>query len=194
MNKLNKIGLSVLALLALTSCADPIEKVVQENIEGFNAQDVQQVMMTIDDRSPDYASTKAKTEELIQAYNLQFEIKSMAITKKPLDESKQAEKMQAENQDATGLDSLLDDAAITEEDRAKQEQRKREEAEKMQNKALIAEVKVVQVTRSNDASGRYKDNQINVIHTLHKYPTDPEPAWKIYKSEVKSVDEISKEG
>lgn len=194
MNKLGKIGLSLLALLAVSSCADPIEKVVQQNLEGFNVQDIEQVMSTIDERSPDYQATAAKTKELIEGYNLEYEIKSMSIIRKPVDESKQAEKLQAENQDATGLDNLLDDAAITEEDRAKQEERKREEAEKMQNKALTAEVKVVQVTRSKDNTGRYRDNQINVIHTLHKYPTDPEPVWKIYKSEVTAVDPVSKEG
>lgn len=193
MKRLIKVGLGLLALFTVSSCADPIEKVVTQNIEGFNAQDIKEVMETIDKRSPDYENTEAKTKELIQAYNLTYEIKSMSITEKPMDESKQMEKLQTENQDATGLDSLLDDAAITEEDRAKQEQRKREESEKMQNKALVAKVKVVQVTRSKDNTGRYKDNQINVIHTLHKYPTDEEPVWKIYKSEVTAVDSVSKE-
>lgn len=194
MKRLIKVGLGVLALFAVSACASPIEKVVTQNIEGFNAQDIKEVMGTIDKRSPDYENTEAKTKELIQAYNLVYEIKSMSITEKPLDESKQMEKLQTENEDATGLDSLLNDAAITEEDRAKQEQRKREEAEKMQSKALIAKVKVVQVTRSKDNTGRYKDNQINVIHTLHKYPTDEDPTWKIYKSEVTAVDPVSKEG
>lgn len=194
MKRLIKVGLGLLALFAVSSCADPIEKVVTQNIEALNAENHTGVMETIDKRSPDYENTARKTQELIDSYNLSYEIKSMSITEKPMDESKQTEKLQAENQDATGLDSLLDDAAITEEDRAKQEQRKREEAEKMQNKALVAKVKVVQVNRNKDNTGRYKDNQINVIHTLHKYPTDEEPTWKIYKSEVAAVDPVSKEG
>ena len=194
MNKLNKIGLGILTLLAVSSCADPIEKVVQQNLEGFNNQDITAVMETIDSNSPDYQATQAKTKALIEGYNLEYEIKSMSIIRKPMDESKQMEKMQQENQDDTALNSLLDDAAITEEDRARQEQRQREEAEKKQNQALSAEVKVVQVTRSKDATGRYKDNQINVIHTLHKYPTAPDAGWKIYKSVVTAVEPVSKEG
>lgn len=194
MKQLKRILWGALVSIALTSCADPIEKVVQANIDGFNNRSLDEVMATIDDKSPYYEATKKTSEELINAYNLQFEIQSMSITRRPQDESKQMQKIQEENQDGTGLDALLDDAAITEEDRARQEERKRAEAAKLQNRALQAEVKVVQVTRSTDVAGTYKDNQINVVHTLHKYPTDENPEWKIFKSEVRKAAEIGKEG
>lgn len=185
------VGLA--ALLVLTSCADPVEKVVRTNIKGLQEQDVEMVMSTIDKTSPAYDNTRAEVSRLLQDYNLTFKIESLDIIQKPENEQKAMEKAMAENQDATGLDEAID-SFITEEERADAEERKREQQMAAAKRPLIAKVKVVQVTETKDkADNRFHSNRVQVVHTLHKYPTDENPEWKIYESDIRDVDVLSDE-
>lgn len=185
--KYAKIVLGMGAMLALTACGDPVEKVVKANLEGFQKQDIEKVMATIDPNSPAYEGTKSQVDRLMQDFNLEFRIEQMTIIEKPDDEKKAMEKAAAESHDSTGLDEAID-TFITDDDKAKAEAKKREEEKAKAKRPLIARVKVVQVTRAKGGSPRFLDNRVQVVHTLHKYPTDPNPEWKIYKSDIRAVD------
>lgn len=191
MKNLN-LMLGAAALLLLSACGDPIEKVVKDNLEGFQKQDITKVMATIDPSSPAYESTRTQTERLLQDYNLDFRIESMTIIEKPDDEKKAAEKAAAESHDATGLDEAID-SFITEEEKAVAERKKREQEKAKARQPLIARVKVVQVTRDKGESQRFLDNRVQVVHIMHKYPTDTKPEWKIYKSDIKAVDILKRD-
>ena len=113
---------------------------------------------------------------------------------KPLDEKKEMERAAQENQDLTGLNAAID-SFITEEEQAAAEERQRQEAAALSKRPLKAEVKVTQLTRSTDANTKnFFDNRVTVIHTLHKYPTDENPEWKIYSSDIRDVKVIADEG
>lgn len=188
-----KVVLGVVAALALTACQDPVEKVVRQNLEGFQKNDVTKVMDTIDPNSPAYASTKAQVERLLQDYNLDYRIESLTIIEKPDDEAKAMEKAAAETHDSTELDAAME-GFVTEGEKAAAERKKHEEEQASAKRPLIARVKVVQVTRSKNAEDeRFLDNRVQVVHTLHKYPTDENPEWKIYKSDIRTVDIIKNE-
>lgn len=185
------VGLS--ALLVLASCANPVEKVVRTNLEGLQKQNIELVMSTIDKTSPAYESTRKEVSRLLQDYNLEFKFESLDVIKQPENEQKAMEKAMVENQDATGLDEAID-SFITEEERAEAENKKHEQQMASAKNPLIAQVKVVQVTRPRDkADERFHSNRVQVIHTLHKYPTDEKPEWKIYESDIRSVDVIANE-
>lgn len=180
------VGLS--ALLVLTACSDPIEKVVRTNLEGLEKQNVETVMSTIDPQSPAYDSTRKEVTRLLQDYNLDFKIESIDVIQKPADEQKAMEKAMKENEDTTGLDDAID-SFITEEERANAEAKKRAKEVAAAKRPLIAKVKVVQITRTKDEeTNKFYNNKVQVIHTLHKYPTDEKPEWKIYSSDIRSVD------
>ena len=188
-----KVVLGIMAALALTACQDPVEKVVRQNLEGFQKQDIEKVMSTIDTNSPAYATTKAQVDRLLQDYNLDYRIESLTIIEKPDDEAKAMEKAAADTHDSTELDEAME-GFVTEDEKAAAERKKKEEAEAASKHPLIAKVKVVQVTRSKSAEdARFLDNRVQVVHTLHKYPTDEKPEWKIYKSDIRTVDIIKNE-
>ncbi|MEZ0374505.1 MAG: hypothetical protein ACAI44_35785 [Candidatus Sericytochromatia bacterium] len=189
--KYTHVMLGLGAMLALTACGDPVEKVVKQNLEGFQKQDIEKVMATIDQSSPVYEGTKAQVDRLMQDFNLEFRIESMTIIEKPDDEKKAMEKAAAESHDTTGLDEAID-TFITEDEKEKAEAKKREQEKANARRPLIARVKVVQVTRDRGASPRFLDNRVQVVHTLHKYPTDAKPEWKIYKSDIRAVEILPK--
>jgi len=184
-----KVVLGFGAMLALTACGgDPVEKVVKSNLEGFQKQDLTKVMATIDPNSPAYEGTKSQVERLLQDFNLEFRIESMTIIEKPDDEKKAMEKAAHDSHDTTGLDEAID-TFITEDEKAAAEAKKKEQEKANKLRPLIARVKVVQVTRAKGGSPRFLDNRVQVVHTLHKYPTEGEKAeWKIYKSDIRAVD------
>ncbi|MGV3526052.1 MAG: hypothetical protein ACO1RX_17665 [Candidatus Sericytochromatia bacterium] len=189
-----KVVLGVTALLMLTACQDPIEKVISQNLEGLKKQDVEMVMQTVDTQSPSFDATRTQVTRLLQDYNLDFQIESMDIIKKPMDEKKEIAEAKAENQDTTGLDEAIEDF-ITEEERADAEQKKRAEAIAKAQQPLVAVVKVVQVTRSKDSNAKpFLDNRVQVVHTLYKYPTDENPEWKIFSSDIRAVEPILNKG
>ncbi|MBF2051905.1 MAG: lipoprotein [Candidatus Sericytochromatia bacterium] len=191
---MKKVLLAASALLALTACSDPIEKVVTDNMAGLQSNDIDLVMSTIDPQSPAYESTRAQTARLLKDYNLEFKIESMSVMSKPLDEKKEMERAAQESQDLTGLNAAID-SFITEEEQAAAEERQRQEAAALSKRPLKAEVKVTQLTRSTDANTKnFFDNRVTVIHTLHKYPTDENPEWKIYSSDIRDVKVIADEG
>lgn len=190
--KYTKVLLGLGAMLALTACSDPVENVVKQNLEGFQKQDINKVLDTIDPTSPAYEGTKTESNRLMETYNLEYHIESMTVIEKPDDEKKAIEKAKVENQDPTGLDNAIGEF-VTEEDKAKAEARKREQEKANARRPLIARVKVVQVTRSKSGSGNFLDNRVTVVHTLHKYPTDPKPEWKIYKSDIRAVEILPSE-
>lgn len=179
-------------LVALSACQGDIEKVVQQNMDGFQNQDVDMIMTTIDKTSPTYDNTKAQATKLIKNYNLDFQIESMSVISKPADEAKAMEKAQQESQDATGIDSALD-TFINEDEKADAEAKKQQMEMEKSKQPLKAEVKVVQMTRKRDQASKFISNRVIALHTLHKYPMDENPEWKIYKSEILSVDEIPEE-
>lgn len=179
-------------LVALSACQGDIEKVVQKNVDGFKKQDVDMIMSTIDKQSPTYENTKAQATRLIKNYNLDFQIESMSVISKPADEAKEMEKAQQENQDSTGIDSALD-TFISEDDKADAAAKKQQQELEKSKQPLKAEVKVVQMTRKRDQGSKFISNRVIALHTLHKYPMDENPEWKIYKSEILSVDEIPEE-
>lgn len=190
--KYAKALLGLGAMLALTACSDPVEDVVKKNLEGFQKSDMPKVLETIDQTSPAYEGTKIQSARLLEN-NLEFRIESMTIIEKPDDEKKAMEKAKLESEDNTGLDEAID-SFITEEDKAKAEAKKREQEKANARRPLIARVKVVQVTRAKGGSPRFLDNRVTVVHTLHKYPTDAKPEWKIYKSDIRAVDILTNEG
>lgn len=188
-----KVVLGISAALALTACQDPVEKVVRQNLEGFQKQDVQKVMATIDPNSPAFGSTQAQIDRLMQDYNLDYRIESLTIIEKPDDEKKAMEKAAAETHETTELDEAIE-GFVTEDEKAAAERKKAEEARASTKRPLIARVKVVQVTRSKNAEdARFLDNRVQVVHTLHKYPTDEKPEWKIFKSDIRTVDILQDE-
>jgi len=190
MSKVLKGLLGMSVLLSLTACSDPIESVVKQNLQGLQKQDVDMVMDTIDTHSQHYDNTRAEVTRLLQDYNLDFKIESMSILTKPADEKKEMERASQENQDITGLDAAIN-SFITEEEQASAEQKKREEAVAASKRPLKAEVKVTQVTRTKSGNAkRFFNNRVTVVHTLHKYPTDDKPQWKIYASDIRAVDLI----
>lgn len=181
-------------MLALTACGGgDIEKVVQQNLEGFKKQDVDMVMETIDSQSPNYDNTRKQVTSLLKDYNLDFEIESMSVLSQPQDEAKEMEKVQKENADATGLNDALN-TFINEDERNQAEERKKKEEMANSKRPLKAEVKVVQITRTKEPSSRFLSNRVIAVHTLHKYPMDEKPEWKIYKSEIRSVEVLANEG
>lgn len=189
-----KVVLGLAALFMLTACQDPIEKVISQNLEGLKKQDVEMVMQTVDTQSPSFDATRTQVTRLLQDYNLDFQIESMDIIKKPRDEKKEIAEAKAENQDTTGLDEAIEDF-ITEEERADAEQKKRAEAIAKAQQPLVAVVKVVQVTRSKDSNAKpFLDNRVQVVHTLYKYPTDENPEWKIFSSDIRAVEPILNKG
>ena len=71
-------------------------------------------------------------------------------------------------------------------DREMVSSKKKELAES--KRPLVAKVKVVQITRQKKSNAsKFVDNRVLVVHTLHKYPTDEKPTWKIYSSDIRSV-------
>lgn len=179
------LGLALMA--GLTSCKKPVEKVVLQNIKALKTQDVNMFMETIDEKSPVYESTKSQLTELIQNYDLDFEIESMKIIEMPGNEAQAVEKAKSEGVDALG-GIEEDDLFINEEDRAKEEARKKEKEAEEASRALVARVKVTQRTKAKKSNvNEFKDNRVTVVHTLHKYPMDAMPEWKIYKSEITSA-------
>lgn len=186
-----KAMLGLGAMLALTACSDPVEKVVKDNLEGFQKQDITKVLATLDQTSPVYEGTKTEGYRMMQDYTLDYHIESMTVIEKPDDEKKAMEKAKLESEDTTGLDDAIG-SFVTEEDKAKAEAKKREQEKANARRPLIAKVKVVQVTRAKGDASNFLDNRITVIHTLHKYPTDAKPEWKIFKSDIRNV-EILKE-
>lgn len=185
--KFTKLLVGLTATALLSACGDPVVDVVKENIKGLQSQDLEMVMKTIDQNSPAFDKTKAATSQLLQDYNLDIQIVSIDVIKKPMDEAKAMEKAQQENQDLTGLNAELE-SYITEQEKDAAEEKKAQDAAAMAKKPLVAEVKVVQETRQKAGNAKtYVDNRLQVIHTLHKYPTDPEPVWKIYKSDVRAM-------
>lgn len=190
---MKKVLFAASALLALTACSDPIEKVVAQNIKGLQNNDIDLVMSTIDRHSPAYEGTRNQSSRLLKDYNLEFKIESISVVSKPSDEKKEIERVAQENQDLTGLNAAIDNF-ITEEEQAVAERREREEAAALSKRPLIAEVKVTQLTRSKDANTkRFFNNRVTVIHTLHKYPTDDKPEWKIYASDIRDIKVIAED-
>lgn len=187
MLKLKQWALVACASLLLTSCGDEITDVVKENVDALNAQDITRVMSTIDTHSEIYTTTKAEVENLIKRYDLEFEIEEVKIIKAPREEVSTAQEAE-KKQEAIKEEDL---AFITESERNEAERKKQEEEAAKVNRPYEAEVKVVQVTRSKSApSGRkfpFVNNKVTVVHTLRKYPTDENPAWKIYKSKVEAA-------
>ena len=179
----------ITACVLLTGCGgNEIEKVVRENIKGLQEQNIVKVMDTIDKQSPVYESTKTQVTRMIQDYNLDFKIESMDIIEQPGNEKQQEAKGKTEaSEDALGVTEELA-GMITEGERDKVlEEKRRKEAEE-KRRPLVARVKVVQVTRhKQNNKTRFADNQVLVVHTLHKYPTDEKPVWKIHNSDVRSV-------
>ena len=179
----------ITACIFLTGCGgNEIEKVVRENIKGLQEQNIVKVMDTIDKQSPVYESTKAQVTRMIQDYNLDFKIESMDIIEQPGNEKQQEAKGKPEeSEDALGVTEELA-GMITEGERDKVlEEKRRKEAEE-KRRPLVARVKVVQVTRhKQNNETRFADNRVLVVHTLHKYPTDEKPVWKIHNSDVRSV-------
>lgn len=174
--------------MLLTGCGgNEIEKVIQENLKGLQEQNVDKVMNTIDRQSPVYESTKDQVTQLIKDYNLDFKVESMDIIEQPTDEKQQLEKAQTENEDALGVTDELA-GMITEEDRDKAAEDKKKKALDDSKRPLVARVKVVQITRQKKSNAsKFTDNRVLVVHTLHKYPTDEKPVWKIYSSDIRSV-------
>lgn len=188
MKQLVKGILGLGALMALASCQDPVEKVVRQNLEGFQQQNVEKIMATVDDRSPAFEGTKKQVDRLLQDYNLDFKIESLTIIEKPDDEKKAIEKAAHEAEDTTELDEAID-GFVTEDQKAAAEHKHEEEEKANARRPLIARVKVVQVTRAKSSDEqRFLNNRVQVVHTLHKYPTDEKPEWKIYKSDIRAVD------
>lgn len=185
--------LGISAMFALVSCQDPVEKVVRQNLEGFQKLDAQKIMATYDDRSPAFESTKAQVDRLVQDFTLEFQIESLTIIEKPDDEKKAIEKAAHEAEDTTELDEAID-GFVTEEQKMAAEHKQHEAEKASATRPLIARVKVVQTTRAKKGSEqRFLDNRVQVVHTLHKYPADEKPEWKIYKSDIRVVDLIKSE-
>ncbi len=179
---------AIAACVLLTGCGgNEIEKVVRENIKGLQEQNIVKVMDTIDKQSPVYESTKAQVTRMIQDYNLDFKIESMDIIEQPGNDKQEAKPKTEEAEDALGVTEELA-GMITEGERDKVlEEKRRKEAEE-KRRPLVARVKVVQVTRhKQNNETRFADNRVLVVHTLHKYPTDEKPVWKIHNSDVRSV-------
>jgi len=182
-----KAMLGLGAMLALTACSDPVEKVVTDNLQGFQKQDINKVLATLDPSSPVYEGTKTEGARMMETFNLEYRIESMTVIEKPDDEKKAMDKAKLESQDTTGLDDAIG-SFVTEADKAKADQKKREQEKANARRPLIAKVKVVQVTRSKGDSSNFLDNRITVVHTLHKYPMDAKPEWKIYSSKITNVE------
>ena len=180
--------------LLLTGCGgSEIEKVIQENLKGMQEQNIEKVMNTIDPQSPVYEVTKEQVSKLIKDYNLEFKIESLTILKEPKNEKQEMEKAKADNQDALGVTEELS-GLITEQDRDKAEEARKKKELAESKKPLVAEVKVLQITRQkNNNNSKFVDNRVLVIHTLHKYPTDEKPTWKIYKSDIRSTTPLKKD-
>lgn len=185
--------LGVSAMLALVSCQDPVEKVVRQNLEGFQKQNTEKIMQTFDERSPAYEGTKAQVDRLLKGYELDFQIESLTIIEKPDDEKKAIEKAAHEAEDTTELDEAID-GFVTEEQKMAAEHKQHEAEKANASRPLIARVKVVQTTRAKKGSEqRFLDNRVRVVHTLHKYPADEKPEWKIFKSDIIAVDLLKSE-
>ena len=187
-----RTGAGLALLFALTACQGDIEKVVQKNMDGFQEQNVDMVMETIDTQSPNYDNTKAQVTKLIKNYNLDFHIDSISVISKPEDEAKAMEKAKQDSQDSTGLDSALD-TYINEDEKASAEAKKQQTQMEKSKMPLTAEVKVIQTTRKRDQASNFISNRVIVLHTLHKYPMDENPQWKIYKSDIVAVNELPEE-
>jgi len=174
--------------LLLTGCGgNEIEKVIQENLKGLQEQNVDKVMNTIDRQSPVYDATKEQVTQLIKDYNLEFKVESLDIIEQPANEKQQMEKAKAESQDALGVTEELA-GMITEDDRDKAAEARKKKELAESKRPLVAKVKVVQITRQKKSNAsRFVDNRVLVVHTLHKYPTDEKPTWKIYSSDIRSV-------
>lgn len=185
--KYTKLAIGLAAMALLSACGDPIADVVKQNIEGIQNQDLAMVMETIDQNSQAYEATEKATRRLLEEFNVDVQIVSMDIIEQPRDEAKAMEKAQQENEDLTGLNAELE-SFITEQEKEDAEAKAAADAAAMAKRPLIAKVKVVQETRQKDGNANtYMDNRLQVIHTLHKYPNDAEPTWKIYKSDVTSM-------
>lgn len=180
--------LGIAAFVLLTGCGgNEIEKVVRENLKGLQEQNVDKVMATIDRQSPVYDATKEQVIQLIKDYNLEFKVESLDIIEQPSNEKQQVEKVKTETEDALGVTEELA-GMITEADRNKALEEKRKKELEESKKPLVARVKVVQITRQKKSNiNKFTDNRVQVIHTLHKYPMDEKPAWKIYSSDIRSV-------
>lgn len=181
--------LGIAACVLLAGCGgNEIEKVVRENLKGLQEQNIDKVMATIDRQSPVYEATKEQVTQLMKDYNLEFKIESLDIIEKPNNEKQQVEKAKNEAQDALGVTEELA-GMITEADREKALEEKRKKELEESKKPLVARVKVVQITRQKKSNPTpFRDNRVLVVHTLHKYPMDEKPAWKIYSSDIRSVD------
>jgi hypothetical protein len=188
LNKVTSLLGATAVFFLLTGCGgNEIEKVVKDNLKGLQEQNVDMVMATIDRQSPVYDATKEEVTQLIKDYNLEFKIESLDIIEQPTNEKQQMEKAKSESQDALGVTEELA-GMITEADRDKamEEKKKKDLAES--RRPLIARVKVVQITRQKKTNAsKFIDNRVLVVHTLHKYPTDEKPSWKIYNSDIRSV-------
>jgi hypothetical protein len=56
-----------------------IEAAVRENLRALNAEDIDAYMATIDENSPVYDFTRSFTQQLIDNYNLRYEINSLEV-------------------------------------------------------------------------------------------------------------------
>jgi hypothetical protein len=171
--------------LGLTGCSDPVKQVVEQNMKGLQKQDINQVMSTIDSRSPVYAATEKQLTQLLQDYNIDFKIESIDVLERPKDVKKSYKaETPAENVDIFAED--LD--FITEEDKAAADKARRQREMDDKNKPWVAKVKVTQFARQKKGANPFLNNRVVVIHTLHKYPTDEKPTWKIYQSDIRDVE------
>lgn len=185
-----KLFIGSLSALLLVGCGDPIEDVVYKNIEGLNSKDVDMVMETIDDRNEEvYEETKKQVEQLINDYDLTFEIEKIEVTRRPKDENRDAEE-KPKDEDTSAEDIFADtdfEGVVTEEDLEKKKEADKKKAEMEKNRPWIAKVKVMQVTRKAQDMNPFVDNRVMVVHTLHKYPDNVDAGWKIYSSSLRKV-------
>lgn len=183
-------------LLLLTSCGNPIKSVIKQNMKGLQNQDIQMVMETVDAKSPLYGETEKQLTRLIQDYTLEYKIESIDILSEPKDEKKKdGEEKHEEKPAEADIFAEVDNDYITEEDRQKAEAAKKKKEEEEKNKPFVARVKVIQVTKQKPGgANKFENNRITVVHTLHKYPTDEKPTWKIFSSNIRDIEFLDEEG
>jgi len=61
--------------------------VLRSNLQAYNEKNIKGVMDTIDPNSPGYSQTEALTSQVFQQYDLRFEIKSVKVINKKIDEA-----------------------------------------------------------------------------------------------------------
>jgi hypothetical protein len=62
--------------------------VIRENFNAWNRKDLQGIMSTIDPASPYYSQSETMTGQVLQAYELKIELKSVKVIDKKIDEAR----------------------------------------------------------------------------------------------------------